>query len=502
MASNGKLVHGGWLVESWDRTPIENGAFYEEEGRVVDVGAYDALLERHPEAERIGDPQRVVMPGFVNAHSHGRGLTTYQMGQPDEPLEMRIIEMATRPEWGAGSADRKASGYDPYRDTLYACLKQIASGITSTLHSHIYFGGPVEPYGELTRAVLRAYRDSGLRCAFALGIRDRYSFTFIDDQAFVDLLPPGLRDASGIRPIRCDMTFADFHALLLALAAEFPAIKLQLGPWNPVWCSERLMEQLSELSAREGWRIHTHLSETRYQAGYARKAYGKSWVGRLNELGMLSERFSGAHAIWVDRSDIETLAQSGAQVVHNPSSNLRLCSGTAPLRDFLDAGIPVAFGLDSLGMNDDEDMFQDLRLGQVVQNRPGLASGSIAAQAMFSMATRAGAKVTGIGATGSLMRGDAADAVLVSLPGVSGGYADQPLAELMLRRAKAAHVTTVMIGGKIMLDEGRWVGLDPDALRAQLSASVTPGRRSDPRTVGDVKNVVRDFLKSYEPTSP
>jgi cytosine/adenosine deaminase-related metal-dependent hydrolase len=222
----------------------------------------------------------------------------------------------------------------------------------------------------------------------------------------------------------------------------------------------------------------------------------------LNELGMLSERFSGAHAIWVDRSDIETLAQSGAQVVHNPSSNLRLCSGTAPLRDFLDAGIPVAFGLDSLGMNDDEDMFQDLRLGQVVQNRPGLASGSIAAQAMFSMATRAGAKVTGIGATGSLMRGDAADAVLVSLPGVSGGYADQPLAELMLRRAKAAHVTTVMIGGKIMLDEGRWVGLDPDALRAQLSASVTPGRRSDPRTVGDVKNVVRDFLKSYEPTSP
>ena len=502
MAKMGKLVHGGWLVTAWDSAPVENGAFYEEAGRIVEVGAHDELRQRYPDAERIGSSERVVIPGFVNAHSHGRGLTTHQMGQPDEPLEMRIIEWATRPEWGAGSAGKVQSAYDPYRDTLYACIKQIASGITSTLHSHIYFGGPVEPYAALTREVLRAYRDSGLRCAFALGIRDRYSFTFIDDREFIELLPAGLREASGIRPISCDMTFADFHALLRALAAEFPEIEFQLGPWNPVWCSDRLMEQLSELSARDGWRIHTHVSETRYQAGYARKAYGKSWVGRLNDIGMLSERFSGAHAIWVDRSDIDTLRDSGAQVVHNPSSNLRLGSGTAPLRDFLEAGICVAFGLDSLGMNDDEDMFQDLRLAQMVQNRPGLVSNLIAARTMFAMATAAGARATGIEGTGSLVPGNVADAALVSMPAVSDGYANQPIAELMLRRAKAAHVTTVMIGGKVMLDEGRWVGFDPDALRAQLSESVSTGPRSDARIVGEMKDVVRNYLKSYETTSP
>jgi cytosine/adenosine deaminase-related metal-dependent hydrolase len=262
------------------------------------------------------------------------------------------------------------------------------------------------------------------------------------------------------------------------------------------------MEQLSELSARDGWRIHTHLSETRYQAGYARKAYGKSWVGRLNDLGMLSDRFSGAHAIWVDRSDIDILRHSGAQVVYNPGSNLRLGSGSAPLRDFLDAGICVAFGLDSLGMNDDEDMFQDLRLGRLVQNRPGLASDPIAANTMFAMATAAGASVTGIEGTGSLVPGSVADAALVSLPGVSGGYANQPLAELMLQRAKAAHVTSVMIGGNVVLDEGRWTALDPEALRAQLTESVIADERSDARIVGEVKSVVRDFLKSYEGTSP
>ena len=499
MAEHGKLIHGGWLVEHWQKDPIENGALYEEAGRVVEIGAYDVLRKRYPDAASIGDRDHVVIPGFVNAHSHGRGFTTYQMGQPDEPLEMRIIEMATRPEWGAASPGSQAkSSYDPYRDTLYACLKQIAAGITSTLHSHIYFGGPVEPYARLTREVLRAYRDSGLRCAFALGVRDRYSFTFMDDHEFMKLLPEELRARSGIRPISCDMGFADFYALLTTLAGEYPDIKFQLGPWNPVWCSDRLLEQISEASARDGWRIHTHLSETRYQAGYARKTYGKSWVGRLGDLEMLSERFSGAHAIWVDAADLEAIKGSGAQIVHNPSSNLRLGSGLAPLRDFLDRGIPVAFGLDSLSMNDDEDMFQDLRLGQVVQNRPGLSTNSLAATTMFAMATSAGAAVTGIEATGSLTPGNVADAVLVSLPDVAGGHADQPFADLMLRRAKAVHVRTVIINGEVMLDEGRFVGRDPKALRGQLIASMGSTSRTESSSVGQLKQVVRDVLKSYD----
>lgn len=499
MPGQGQLIFGGWLVQNWESAPIESGALYAEDGRVVAVGAFDALRERYPAAAVLGSRNHVVMPGFVNAHSHGRGFTTYQMGQPDEPLEMRIIEMATRPEWGGGSTGAPAgSRYDPYRDTLYSCLKQIAAGVTGTLHSHIYVGGPVEPYARMTREVLRAYRDSGLRCAFALGVRDRFSFTFMDDEEFVELLPDELRAASGIRPIRCDMRFADFHALLRELAAEFPEVTFQLGPWNPVWCSDALLHDLARSSAREGWRIHTHLSETRYQAGYARKTYGKSWTARLAELGMLTERFSGAHAIWVDHTDIALIRASGAQIVHNPSSNLRLGSGLAPVRDFLDRGIPVAFGMDSLSMNDDEDMFQDLRLGQVVQNRPGLDARPIEAATMFAMATRGGAAVTGIEGTGALEPGMRADAVLVSMAEVSGGYADQPLADLLLRRAKAVHVKTVVIGGRVMLEEGKWVNQDPEALREELRAAAVPAGRSVNTAVREVKQVVREVLKVYD----
>ena len=192
------------------------------------------------------------------------------------------------------------------------------------------------------------------------------------------------------------------------------------------------------------------------------------------------------------------MRRSGAQVVHNPSSNLRLGSGVAPLRAFLDRGIPVAFGLDSLSMNDDEDMFQDLRLGQVVQNRPGVDAQPLTAATMFSMATAGGAVVTGIKGTGYLVQGNLADVVLVSLTDVAGGHASQPFADLMLRRAKAAHVRTVIIGGKVVRDDGRFVGHDAEGLRAALIASMAPATAAPSPVVGKLKQVVRDILKSYD----
>ena len=134
-----------------------------------------------------------------------------------------------------------------------------------------------------------------------------------------------------------------------------------------------------------------------------------------------------------------------------------------------------------------------------MQNRPGLDSEPIPAATMFGMATHGGAAVTGIEGAGSLEVGKQADAALVSLAEFSGGHADQPLADLMLRRAKAAHVKTVIIGGKAVVQDGRWNGQDPATLREQLSAAMgPPAERGGPRPVVQVKQVVRDLLRSYD----
>lgn len=502
MTTEGKLIYGGQLIRRWnhaDTPPLENGALYEEAGRIVAIDRYDVLQRRYPAARRIGSAQHIVVPGFVNAHAHGRGLTTYQMGQPDEPLEPRLLEFFYRSPWGAaqagGNTDTRNAGQDPYLDTLYSAAKQIASGITTTVHSHGYLAGSAEAYENATRPVAEGYRDSGIRCAFTLGIRDRNTFTFEDDATFRAGLPPALRDAPEWQSPSCDMNFEQYTALLRRFVASYPMIAFQFGPWNPTFCSDDLLRALADSSKRDGWRIQTHLNETKHQAAYGRRLYGKSWVKRLDEIGMLSPRFSGAHGIWLDDGDIEILRRSGAQIVYNPSSNLRLQSGLAPVREFLRAGIKVALGLDSLSLNDDDDMLQDMRLGQLIQSSWGPDGELIPPDAMLEMATATGAAVAGIEGIGSLSEGGLADVVLLSRPEIEGVRSGNRIAEMIVKRGRAAHVRSVIIGGKVMIEDGVWAGRTPAALLGELVAAVGPGERGSAPSTLAMKQVVRDHLR-------
>lgn len=503
MAGEGVVVYGGWLITRWDdkaKSIIENGALYAEGGRIVAVDTYEALRKRYPSAASTGHASYLVSPGFVNAHSHGKGLSTLQMGQRDEPLETRIVEIHHRPEWGGESAHRpkRNARYDPYVDTLYAAYKQLASGITTTVHSHGYRNGSVEHYAEATRKIVQGYVDSGIRCAFTLGTRDQHTFTFVDDREFLNSLPNALRNDIDDNVTRCDMTFDQYRQLLQSFAKDFPSIKFQMGPWNPVFCSDRLLEAIADASKREGVHVQTHLVETKYQAEYAKKAYGKSWVKRLNEIGLLSKRFSGAHCVWVDDDDIEIMKQSGMQVIHNPSSNLRLLSGTAPVRKYLTAGVPVAFGLDSLAMNDDDDMLQDLRFSQLIHNNlPGIDSTPIPSSAMLTMATEAGAAVADIEGIGALTEGNHADVVLLSLPDIEGVPTGHSLADVLLKRAKGTHVRSVMVGGRLLIEDGRWRERSPMELLEMLRANAPTTPPQPPRIALQLKEVVRSYLKDY-----
>jgi 5-methylthioadenosine/S-adenosylhomocysteine deaminase len=499
----GKLIYGSQMVCRWSASGtavMEQGALYEEGGRIAAIGNFDDLQRRYPDARLVGGPDYIVMPGFVNSHSHGRGLTTYQAGQPDEPLEVRLVEIFHRSESGSAPDDaaRQASGQFAYLDTLYSCAKQIASGITTTVHSHVYLDGTVEALAGATRPVIEAYRDSGMRCAFTLGIRDRNSLAFQSDEEFLASLPSTVRDSSGLRSSRHYVTIDEYLGLLRDFVRSYPTIAFQLGPWNPIFCSDKLLAALTQASDREGWRIQTHLNETPHQAAYGVRLNGKSWVQRLKDIGMLTERFSGAHGVWLEEGDVETLSQSGAQIVYNPSSNLRLRSGLAPIRRLLNSGVKVGFGLDSLSMNDDEDVFQDLRFGQLIQGNWGIDGESISADAMLEMATATGATIAGIEGIGSLTEGGCADVVLMSRTEMEGVHSDRPLPEQVLKRARGTHVKTVIIGGRVMIEDGRWAGREPTGLLRDLVAAKAPGPGDLPPSVFAVKEAVRNYVRSVD----
>ena len=161
------LARGRWVWTGAAGAPVlEDGAVATEGSVVRDVGPYAVQRARHPEAREIGSPDHAVLPGLVNAHQHGMGLPYLLLGAPDDALELWKPRLL-----GLGAVD-------PYLNTLYACLKQLESGVTTTLHFNT--GAPVN-YLETVRAKLRAYGDAGIRVAFGMEIYDQQNYVYAPD---------------------------------------------------------------------------------------------------------------------------------------------------------------------------------------------------------------------------------------------------------------------------------------------------------------------------------
>jgi cytosine/adenosine deaminase-related metal-dependent hydrolase len=224
--------------------------------------------------------------------------------------------------------------------------------------------------------------------------------------------------------------------------------------------------------------VQIHLVESPYQALYGHRRYDKSIVAHLDEIGFLGPATSGAHGIWVSADDSRLLADRGTVLVHNPSSNLVLFNGIAPLADLLDSGVALGFGLDAAGLNDTQDYLSDLRLALFLQRRPGWDRRVVTAADLLGMATHGGAAALGLGSSlGRLEPGYRADVVLIDRARLYGSPYISPSApadEVILRRAAADDVDHVLVDGRLVIEHGRAVGIDEEALQRRVTASVEP----------------------------
>jgi 5-methylthioadenosine/S-adenosylhomocysteine deaminase len=213
--------------------------------------------------------------------------------------------------------------------------------------------------------------------------------------------------------------------------------------------------------------LQTHLAESRAQAAVGQMRYGKSLVGHLEKLGVLSERLSAAHAIWLDDDDIARLGQSGVSVAHNPSSNLRLGSGVAPVRKMLGNGIVVGIGTDASNTSDGQNMFEATRLASYLSRIDGFATDQwISAAEAFHLATEGSARVLGFEKIGRLAAGYEADIVFLRLDSPHFVPLRSPLTQMIFAE-NGASVHTVMIGGRVVFHDGSLLTLDEALLRRQ-----------------------------------
>lgn len=479
-----------------DGTPelLADAAVLVEGDAIAAVGPADALRRAHPEAREIGGRGRVAIPGLINAHHHV-GLTPFQLGARDQPLELWFPERIAMRD------------VDPRLDTLYSAFEMIASGVTTVQHLHSRAPGDAEAVVARAQKILGAYVEIGMRTSYSFALRDQNRIIYAADEEFVAMLPEELRAPTmaylSAFPLPLAEQIGVFHALR-ARTEGAPLLAIQIAPANLHWLSDAALESAARMAQETGAPMHVHLLETPYQKEYARRRTGGSALEAIDRFGLVGPQLTIGHGVWMTPDDVALLAERGGCLCHNCSSNLRLKSGTADLNAFLASGVPVALGIDEAGINDDRDMLQEMRLALTLHRPPGHDAPAPTAAEILRMATEHGAATTPFaGRIGRIAPGMLADVVLLDWRRVTWPWQDAalPLVDVLVRRAKAGAVETVLVGGEVVYHEGRFTRVDREATLTEIAHALdrpdTPAEAERRRLAAALLGPVREFYRGW-----
>jgi 5-methylthioadenosine/S-adenosylhomocysteine deaminase len=401
----------------------------------------------------IDGRDKLLLPGFVNAHTHSSEM--WQRGLiPPLPLELWLAELydfaPLEPE-------------QIYLSALGTAVETLLTGGTCVVDHLVLIPGRE---AETIAAAVRAYREVGIRA---------YVAPLIQDQPFSDSLPNLSSKASTQSSTTQSPALSTQQVLDLVQAAveEFhhpdAGINIAVAPTGIQLCTDALFEGCAALSDQYGLCRHAHLLESKVQTLLAQEKYGISAVEHLKQLGYLSNRTSLAHCVWLDDYDIAILAATQSTVVHNPLSNLRLGSGIAPILKYRQAGINVAFGCDGSASNDSQDLLEAIKIGSILHNVTDFDYQNwITPRQAVEMAALGGAK--GLNAAeqfGCLTVGKKADLVLYDLSNLSLLPRTDPIGQLVLGRPTQA-VDSVWVNGQQVVSVGQVNTVDVNQLRQEL----------------------------------
>lgn len=447
-----------------------NLSFAFADGRIQAVGS----------AECAPTTDELALPALVNAHDHGLGLANLALGAGDDPLEVWRVGLYVRPV------------ADTYANAAVAFGRQALSGIGTIVHLHLG-GARGEAFLDQVRAVCRAAHDVGIRLVFVYPLHDRNWLTYGDDDALLDAYPAALRGWLRERLMRevppIDETVRTIEAVA-SICAE-AGVVFQLGPNGPQWCSDPLMRRIADMSAANGWRVHMHLFETRAQRAWADRTHSEGLLPYLDSIGLLSPRLTVAHGVWLRPPEIALLAERDATVVVNAVSNLRLRSGRASIMAFVRANLRFALGLDSFSLDDDVDGLRDMRVAYLL-NAHAMIEEPLDPVRLFEGALAAGYfSATGEAGYGTLSAGAPADIVTLDMDRLAGDRLEGTVSEedLFLTRARASHVSRLVVAGQMVVHDGKLVGIDIEGLTRGL---VEEARKGAP----DIK--MREHMESHK----
>ncbi|HEY3077509.1 MAG TPA: amidohydrolase family protein [Burkholderiales bacterium] len=408
----------------------------------------------------------LAMPALANAHDHARAVKPAALGALELPLELWLAAIAGAPR------------VDPYLVGAVAFGRSALGGAASVMCHY------VRPQGGMTivdeaREVARAAQDVGVRMAFALSLRDRYAIAYGDDERTLGLIDEKDRSAARKYLMPRALPPRDQVALVdeIAAAVQSDLVTVQYGPAAVQWCSDALLAAIAERSAATGRRVHMHLLETRYQREWADKNFPQGMLKFLDTIGLLSPRLSVAHAVWTRPDELALLAERGVTISVNNSSNLGLRSGVPPVGEMLRARVPLAIGLDGVGLDDDDDALREVRLAWFLHQGLGLEAGLDAGRLLHAACDTGRRAITGIAEPAALEPGRLADVLVLDYGAISRDVIAEHLDDLplLLARATSRQVRSLYVAGRSVVSGGRLQGIDLAAAENELLAQLKRG---------------------------
>ena len=243
-------------------------------------------------------------------------------------------------------------------------------------------------------------------------------------------------------------------------------------------CTGPLLRAASDLAERTGTTIHTHAAETPLELDTVRRETGHDEIAYLDSVGISGPRAALAHCVWVDKDDIAVLARQRTNIVHCPSSNLKLGSGIAPIPEMLAAGCRVAIGADGAPCNNRLDAFAEIRLAALIQ-KPRLGPDALPAAHALELATLGGARALGLESEiGSIEVGKCADLIALDLSGPHAQPDDADLISRIVYSARAADVRHVIVDGRIVVRDGSLKTADRSEIRRAANTEARRLRRA------------------------
>ncbi|SFS78851.1 amidohydrolase family protein [Saccharopolyspora flava] len=416
----------------------------------------------------IDGRNRLVCPGFVNAHTHSWEYLA--KGRYDNlPLELWMLY--SYPILGARPLPPDLVRL---RSLLFA-VESLKNGVTTLVDDVLETPG--QDFAQLD-AVFDAYETAGVRANISGHIINR---PFVDTLPYVpDLLPADLLAEVRALPVPTTADYLGFSAEAFARYRDRAGGRLRymLAPSGPQRCTDDLLAGATELADAHGAECHVHVLETKTQAVTGREFYGTTLVEHLRRIGALSPRTTLAHGIWVTDRDVEILAENRVSVSHNPLSNLKLGSGIAPWRRYHDARVTLGLGSDGCSSSDTPRLHEVIKsaalLHKVTDPDPDRWS---SADEVLRAATLGGARSAQLDAEiGSLEEGKRADLLIYDLDTLAFAPWNRPDLHLVYSE-NGSSLRTVMIDGEVIVRDGRVTGVDESALLAELRERLPEIRR-------------------------